>query len=391
MRRIRTDIVFPIHIAPLRNQVLFFSDSGELLQMRDASATDSDAEYFPGALVPGFVNAHCHLELSHTKGLFPEKQGLGAFLLAVARQRAADAGEIESAMEAAEKEMIAEGIAAVGDIANTSASFAHKSKRNLYYHTFIELLDLNPASARDTLAKGRQLMDQARNAGIRASLSPHAPYTASPALLELISKYDSERALPLSFHMLESNDENEFYVQGTGMIRRLYAELGLSPDYFVPSGTSSLETLLPYIHRGVRTQLVHNTVATPWDIEWAEEVHPNLYWCLCPRANLYIESRMPDVPEFVKTVQYITIGTDSLASNHSLSILAELMAIQTHFPEIDTADLLRWATLYGARFLGIDEKYGSMEPGKTPGLNCIFPFDIEAQMFLPSSRIQRIL
>ena len=73
----------------------------------------------------------------------------------------------------------------------------------------------------------------------------------------------------------------------------------------------------------------------------------------------------------MKHVQYITIGTDSLASNHGLSILEELISIQNKFPEINTNDLLRWGTLYGAKFLGIDDKYGSFDAGKKPGVNFI--------------------
>ena len=143
------------------------------------------------------------------------------------------------------------------------------------------------------------------------------------------------------------------------------------PPLPMPTGKTALESLLPDFDPQVKTLLVHNTIATEWDAEWAEDIHPNLFWCFCPNANLFIEDRMPDIPMLMKHVQYITIGTDSLASNHGLSILEELISIQNKFPEIKTNDLLRWGTLYGAKFLGIDDRFGSFDKGKKPGVNLI--------------------
>ena len=331
----------------------------------------STIKKYNGALVPGFINAHCHLELSHLKNKFPEKTGLPEFLMQVTKQRNAVQEEINNAINEAEIEMINNGIVAVGDISNNENTFFQKSKQNLYYHTFIELFGFNPANANTSFEGGVELFKIAKAKGISASLVPHATYSISGKLIELITDHCFENKTPTSIHMLESNDENEFYMQGTGLYRKLYRELGADINHFIPTGKTALESLLPYFNNKVTTLMVHNTIATELDIQWAEQLHSNLFWCFCPNANLFIEDRIPDIPQLMKSMHHITIGTDSLASNHQLSVLEELKTIQYKFPEIKTDALFKWATLNGAKFLGIEDRFGSLEVRKSPGINLI--------------------
>lgn len=389
MRRISADLIFPITSKPVSGKVLILDDNEKILDLQDAvNFSDGEIEKYNGALVPGFINTHCHIELSHLKNKFAEKTGLGEFLMNVTKHRDEKEEAMLQAIDDAEKEMIANGIVAVGDISNLPLSFKQKSKRNLVYHTFIELLSFNPEYAAKAFEKGKELMNNAKSFGLQVSLAPHAPYTVSPLLLELISKQCYEDGKPTSFHMLESNDENEFYLQGLGNYRKLYRELNVPIKFFEPTGKTSLESTLPFINKEIKTLLVHNTIATVWDMEWAEDLNPNLYWCLCPNANLFIEDRLPEIPLLRQHVQYLTVGTDSLSSNHQLSILEELKSIQNKFPEINLEDMLRWATLYGAKFLGIDEQYGSFENGKKPGVNLI-----EGMIHgdLKNSRVRKII
>ncbi|MFI5172444.1 MAG: amidohydrolase family protein [Chitinophagales bacterium] len=372
MRRITADIIYPITSQPITDHVLLIDDAGKLTGIFHKDKFEpSTVEFYNGALVPGFINTHCHLELSHLKNKFPEKTGLPEFLMLVTKQRETDIEQINAAIIDAENEMIKNGIVAVGDISNNQNTFHQKTKRNLYYHTFIELISFNPANANSIFDKGEELYNTAAGLGLSASLVPHAPYSVSKELIQLVTNHCYEINKPTCIHMLESNDENELYVRATGSYRKFYRELNVDIKHFSPTGKTSLESLLPFFNRGVKTQLVHNTIATEWDVQWAENINPNLFWCFCPNANLFIEDRIPDIPMLMKHVQYITIGTDSLASNHGLSVLDELKTIQNKFPEIKTNDLLRWSTLYGAKILGIEAQFGSLDIGKTPGLNLI--------------------
>lgn len=373
MRFFTADRIYPITAAPIDLHVLVVSDKGVIEDLVPTDTIDPlKIETFEGALVPGFINAHCHLELSHLKDAFPEKTGLPGFISLITQHRAADPDFIQQAAIDADAEMWQNGIVAVGDISNNESSFSIKSRSKIHYHTFIELFAFNPDRAAQLLENGNALLAAARSHNIAASLAPHAPYSINEKLVRGILQQCAMTGMPTSIHMLESNDENELYVRSTGLFRKLYREMGILFDtFFTPTGKTSLESVLPWFDTQVKTLLVHNTIATAWDADWAEDVHPNLFWCFCPNANDFIEDRIPDVPMLMEKVQYIALGTDSLASNHQLSILSEMQRIRNKYPEIAVDNLLRWATLHGAKALNIEDTYGSFDRGKRPGVSVV--------------------
>ena len=128
---------------------------------------------------------------------------------------------------------------------------------------------------------------------------------------------------------------------------------------------------MPHLPVNNKLQLVHNTFTNQDDIFFATNYNQNLFWCFCVNANLYIENKVPNVNLFTQNNCTITLGTDSYASNWSLSIFDEIKTLHKHFPQIEWNDLLTYATLNGAKFLGVENKFGSIEKGKTPGLNLI--------------------
>jgi cytosine/adenosine deaminase-related metal-dependent hydrolase len=117
--------------------------------------------------------------------------------------------------------------------------------------------------------------------------------------------------------------------------------------------------------------LVHNTFSEEEDIDTAEKLHSGLSWCLCPNANLYIENRLPDIKLMMKKGISICVGTDSLASNRALSITDELNVLFELVPNLKLETALKWATFNGAKALGIENKYGSLQSGTRPGLNLL--------------------
>jgi cytosine/adenosine deaminase-related metal-dependent hydrolase len=125
-----------------------------------------------------------------------------------------------------------------------------------------------------------------------------------------------------------------------------------------------------------RLLLVHNTFSESTDIKMAEHFFSNVFWCLCPNANLYIENKLPDIDLFRAMKSKITLGTDSLASNHQLSILNEIYTIQRHFEEIPLTELIQWGTLNGAELLGLENVLGSFERAKKPGVVHIDNIDL---------------
>jgi cytosine/adenosine deaminase-related metal-dependent hydrolase len=133
-----------------------------------------------------------------------------------------------------------------------------------------------------------------------------------------------------------------------------------------------LQYFLPFFKKNQPLILVHNVYTKAEDIVYAQTMsefeNSALYFCLCPHANQYISNKLPDVNMFVNNEMNLVLGTDSLASNDQLSIMAEIKLLQQHFPHISIVEMLKWATSNGAKALKINDVYGSFEKGKRPGV-----------------------
>ena len=329
-------------------------------------------EHFEGIICPGFVNTHCHLELSHLNNIIKQHIGIVDFGLGVMKHRNDFSIEIqEEAMHLADKEMQKQGIIAVGDISNTNSSIKAKLQSDLYYHTFVELIALNPERADLVFESGKKLLNEYISHNLSASIAPHAPYSTSRELIKKITDNCHQLNKPSSIHNQESQAENEFFNFKTGDYLRLYETINVSIDYFKASGKSSLQTIVSSFNNNVNTLLVHNTFSSKNDIDSALKQHQHLFWCLCPNANLYIENTLPDINLLVSNSCKLTIGTDSLASNSQLSLIGEINTILKHQPNTSLEVLLNAATYNGAKFLGIENQFGLLEKGKKCGINLI--------------------
>ncbi len=370
IRHFSADFIVPVSGEPVKDGIVSVDAAGKILRLRERQDTEAETiERFEGIIVPGFVNTHCHLELSHLSGKIPGGNGLIPFLSAVIGARAADHTAILKAMELADKAMRKNGIVAVGDISNNSLSKAIKSKSPLHYHTFVEFIGFDPQKAQAILARSLEILNDF--AALPASLSPHAPYSVSKALLKLLRKNTAGSYELTTMHNQESEDENELYRYKSGGFLDFYKKLNLSIDFFKPNARNSIQSILPLFSPRQRILLVHNTFTSLKDIYFANRIDQDIHWCFCPKANLYIESKLPAIEMFLSHNFNITLGTDSLASNDKLCILSELQTVKDHFPALSFMETIRWATINGAKFLGIDRRYGSLEIGKTPGLNLI--------------------
>jgi cytosine/adenosine deaminase-related metal-dependent hydrolase len=346
--------------------VLITTKDGTVEAILGIEDAGEDIQSFEGILTPGFVNAHCHLELSHMKGMIPAHTGLQEFVKQIVSLRQVEPALIQDAIVAAENEMYANGMVAVGDISNTLDTLAQKTKHNLAYYTFVELYDLDPTRAPEKLKAGLAIQNTFEQNCIRASLVPHAPYSVTSSLWKLLS--DHFGAHTISMHNQETPDENEFFKTKTGSFLGMYERTKVSLDFFEPTGLSSLQSVLPIFKNATTSILVHNSFTSAEDIATVKKQMPNTFWCLCPNANQYIEQTMPPIDLLRRGGANIIVGTDSYASNWSLNILDELKTIQKHNPHIALEEMLGWATLNGARALQMDKHLGSFETGKKPGV-----------------------
>lgn len=380
MRLLTADYIFNGE-AFFQNALLILNDDGsvqDFILVPDESQLQA-AEKFSGTLCPGFVNAHCHLELSHMLGKVNPGKGFAKFATELIPQRNYISPEqITEFCVIADAVMFANGIQAVGDISNFAHSFLAKIDSKIAYHTFVELLGINPIASQRVFDEGMKLKVLSPQS---KSLSPHAPYSVSPELLRLIGREEEIAGSVMTIHNQESKAESEFTERGTGDVLEIFKMFGIDISWYKPSGKNSIHSTLPNLLGTFNLLLVHNTFSSAEDIQWAHSQHEHLYWCLCPNANLYIEKTLPDVMMMRKNNCRIVVGTDSLASNYTLSVLDELKVLHKNFPEIPVAELLTWATKNGAEALKMN-LLGGFERGKKPGvilLEGVSPQDIDTK------------
>lgn len=370
-RYLTADYLFPIHQAPIKNGVVAVNDEEivGLYSLGDSAIKSKNIEHYKGVITPGFVNVHCHLELSHLFGQIPKHTTLIPFLQQVMEQNLPEEQLIKAAMERADKQMYDAGIVAVGDISNTIRSKEQKLASKIYYHTFVEILGFDPKMATLALNRGKDLKHRFRP--LPASIVPHAPYSVSGDLFLAIKELSDLGSNLYSIHNQESEEENHLYQDKAGGFIEFYKRMNREIDFFVPQARNSTASILPWLPKNERILFVHNTYTFQRDIALVKQHGLDATWCLCPNANLYIENTLPDVGLLKQSDMQIVLGTDSLASNDKLCILSEIKTLHHHFPTLDLNDTLKWGTLNGARFLGIENKTGSLERGKKPGLNLI--------------------
>lgn len=376
MKSFRADYVFPAHADPIKNGVVTIDDHGRIISVSDIpppNVKPGEVEHLKGALCPGFINTHCHLELSHLKDKLSQGKGLINFIKEIQSLRNADNAAILKAAEKADKDMYESGIVAVGDISNSNISVAIKAKSKIYYHTFVEAFSFMPDKAESTFDKAISLLGEFKDQS--ASVTPHAPYSVSKELFRLIKKYSDSNPNLLSIHNQETEEENKFYRYRLGGFLDLYDHFGIDISYFKSQARNSLQSILPLLSNKQDILFVHNTYTNLKDIYFIKRFDRKVHFCFCPGANLHIENRLPKIDLFVDQGFNITLGTDSLASNTKLSILHEMHLIQEKFPEISLQKLIEWGTINGAHYLGIADEKGSLEAGKTPGLNLITGLD----------------
>ncbi|MBT8219969.1 MAG: amidohydrolase family protein [Bacteroidia bacterium] len=370
MKKFTADLIYTMNGDPLKDHVVITDNTGLILSIERLSDHDvSSVRHLGDALIPGFINAHCHLELSHMKGIVPSGTGLIPFITDVVTRRDKIEKNIHQAILDAEQEMIRGGIVAVGDISNTTDTFELKTKGNLRYYTFVEHFDFlqhdNAQAVLDQYDKIFQALSPPT--GNRKAKVPHAPYTVSSELFKLLYPEDDAN-LTISIHNQEMIPENQLFESKTGELTYFYRNFGIPLDNFQSTGKTSIHWALPRMNPKMRTILVHNTICSAEDIAYAHSWSDQVYWATCPNANLYIENRLPNYKLFIEASAKMTIGTDSLTSNWQLSILEEMKTILKYASYLSFENVLKWSTINGARALGFENELGSIEVDKRPGL-----------------------
>ena len=391
-RRVAAEYVYTLEgNEPIINGFVEFDEDGTIV--RTGQCGDGD-EVMKGALVPGFVNAHCHLELSHLHKKFRKGTGMAGFIdqINALRDWASDDVKTELVREWMDK-LWKDGVSAVADISNDASSFPVKQSSPIYTRTFLEVFGTEPEDCEGVMESVMKLQDTSEEYGIDAAPTPHSCYTMSPQLLSASSAAGLESGF-LSYHSQESQEEEDLLISGTGAMAENRRRAGMSTPPV--TGESSLKYFIdrladvkPAPHKE-HILLVHNVTLKQDDIDAAKKAFENVYWAICPLSNIFIHDALPPVPLMRENGLKICLGTDSLSSNDDLDMMAELVCLHENFSDVPMAELFRWASRNGAEFLGKENVLGSFAEGRRPGIVLVNGLDENGNL-TGRSRSERII
>jgi aminodeoxyfutalosine deaminase len=391
MKYFSAQYIFTNNGPPLRRGIIATDDEGRIISVEDTGGILPERhslEFYNGIIVPGFVNCHCHLELSWLKNRIPHGTGLGGFLSTLTGIRNAGSDNAEKTIGSADKTMADEGVVLCADICNSSATFSIKKKSRIKYINLLEVYGIDPAGAEKRINEIMKIATVAEEKQLEWYIVPHSVYSVSLPLFRLLrEKTESNRIT--SVHFLESDEEISLLSEQSGPLMDAY-KLILSASAVIRPVANHVSAVTEEITRSGNLILVHNTAIGREEVMKLRN-RPDIYFCLCPGSNRYITNSVPPFDLLIGENCNIVIGTDSLSSNNKLSILNEMRILQEEFPGILLADLITMATLTGARALGADGTTGSIVPGKKPGLVLIKDADLDGMKLLPSSSSVRLI
>jgi aminodeoxyfutalosine deaminase len=397
LRKISASYVFTLSGEPIKNGIVIIDEHGTVVDVINPDNEVSEIEgleFYSGILCPGFVNTHCHLELSHLKDKIAEKTGLPDFLRQIVLLRNVDEEFQLLAARQTDQFMWRSGIVAVGDITNSSLSLEIKENSKIFYHSFLECFGFLPQRAPRAMEYADFLSHLYTTSKQQFSITPHATYSVSDELFQLIVDDAIKNQSIISLHHQESDEENKLFRNKSGNLLKHYQEnLKMDIDFWQPTGKSSTQSIISKIPKENQLLLVHNTFLNEEDLAWIKTNRhvSNTFFVLCPNSNLYIENRLPDIGLLRDSGFRICLGTDSLSSNHSLSVLKEVLTLNEYFDGIELNELLKWACLNGAQALKIEDWAGSIEIGKKPGINLITGIDWANMKLLSSANVKKLI
>jgi cytosine/adenosine deaminase-related metal-dependent hydrolase len=393
MRHFSAQYIITNEGPPIKRGIVSVNDDGTIAGVTDTGGDlreTGSVEFHNGIIIPGFVNCHCHLELSHMKDLIPSGNGLADFLRVFRDARMTDIDRIKESARTADAEMYSNGIELCADICNTNHTFGIKQQSRIRYKNLIEVFGIDPSKAEKRMNEAIQLANEAESSGLEYSVVPHAVYSISLPLFRMLHSRTASNVIT-SIHFMETSAEQKLLEKHEGPLMDSYRESELVAGLETLELVSDHSTaVLEYITGSGNLILVHNTFAGKEIIAKLKK-RENIFWCLCPKANLYIENNLPPLDTFINEGCTLVTGTDSYASNNKLDILDEIRTLQDHFPEVKLTDLVRYATINGAEALGEQNIYGSVKPGKRPGLLLLRDVDLSGMRLLPETNVSRLI
>jgi cytosine/adenosine deaminase-related metal-dependent hydrolase len=365
VRLVSAEWVLPVCAPAIPDGAVLVDDDrivavGPRAELEATLPPDVPRDHFEGCvLTPGLVNAHTHLTLTALAGVVPPAPFTEWLPSLVAAMKPWEIEDHEASGVIGAEESLLSGVTVVGDIAYGAAEVASASRAGLGGVYYWELLGIHAEQIDDDLVRLRYpATTDVYGPRVVCGLSPHSPYTSGPALLRAVHDKAAELRVPVATHVSESLGEVELLAHGTGPLAAVAERTAFG---FTPPGTSTV-AYLDGLGALSGVTAVHVCHLSAEDI--ATLVHSARGIVTCPRSNRYLDNPPPRIAPLLEAGLPVGVGTDSSASNHDLDLLAEVRALRASEPEITAEELLAIATIGGAAAIGVDEGFGTLEPGK---------------------------
>jgi cytosine/adenosine deaminase-related metal-dependent hydrolase len=314
------------------------------------------------AIVPGFVNTHTHLDLTHLHNFIKYNGDFTDWIrqLVNAKKEWTES-EYLSSIRSGIKNSLESGTTTVADITRNGLALEELQKSKIRKTLFYELIDFKPDSAKSTIDNFKDIIgDVKHNDLLSIGIFPHAPYTVSEELYRECKRVSKEMDISIASHISETIDEAEFLTRGTGNFISLLNDFDMLSNW-KPPGLSSVNYMknIGFLENGCI--LVHCNYLTGEEVDQIEESNSTIVFC--PRSHKYFRHKDHPFYKLGNRDINIALGTDSLASNDSLSILDEMKYIYTQHKTSKPQDILYMGTIAGATALSLNNKIGKLEAG----------------------------
>jgi cytosine/adenosine deaminase-related metal-dependent hydrolase len=311
---------------------------------------------------PGFINAHCHLELSHMKGKISRRSPFTGWIKELIAIRAgAGKKEVDDGIKAGIRRLIETGTTCVGDVTLSGRVSPILNRSGLRAVIFHEVLGFDPAQVDIRLKDLKLRVEKSVATDLLANgVSPHAVYSVSQKLMKQTARFAKKTGAPLAIHLCETEAEAHFSSRGKGEFKTFLESIGAH----IPGGYPGLNPVNAVSRTGAMDNalLIHMNHPNHGDL--AELVRKKAKVVVCPNSNRWFRRKIDHpILKLMKRKIPVGLGTDSLASNDDLDIRAEVRRIMANFPELSVADAFDLATVGGAQALGLPEKQGTLRVG----------------------------
>lgn len=374
LRAITARWLVPLDRPPLRGGVLLVR-GGRVVGIEPRRAGQTVEDLGDVAIIPGLVNAHTHLELSHCRQPIGSQGIAFAAWLAemiVWRRQWLDRSQAHAAamrrreaIETGLAELTASGTPAVGEIAYPG--FPEEAYRacGLSGRLFLELLGGQKAQVSQQMALARQHLSQwaGSRRPLGGGLSPHAPYSVCSELLQQAVALAAEARVPVAMHLAESPEEIELLATGRGPLAEVLQSLGVCPGDYVPVPTRPLDYLQRLSH-APHALVVHGNYLAPDEVAFLADHRTQMTLVYCPRTHAHFGHAPYPLASLLASGVRVAVGTDSRATNPDLNLWRELVHIAQQHPQVPPEAILTMGTRYGAEALMLADELGSLAPGK---------------------------